>query len=453
MKHLLRREILFSMFLFLSFLCCTEEESTVQQSTEEEIRDFFALNQSESRSGTFSDELLDVIIRTLYQQDHLIDAVRSYKGKYGTPMWEHAISISTPNGFQFYVPIYNKRNKNEIKSIWNFGIYNNKLYHFTDVRNENAQLIEEYWKFDYFTYYALGEEPASGLKFHTESRSVEKCVNVSVTAGEGELASTSYSMVCWEVNEREYIKSALDKSGGSNGGFTSGTDLGDDNNLGMGSGGGSGGAGSGSSSTNTISYETIKEKIKNKLGTNCGISAILERIGGLSGLIGEIMMSKDYTGGYDAKNKKILMANGWDGDVTGKTFVEELIHFMQDQIYAKGIGTLMNTTVTNIEFEAKVLVDIYQIARNEGKFYRVESVVLQGIDEKDITTKEYKDFIYKIEQGDSIDNDYKNMLNKFNSYTPYPEYKNKMDTTLNPALLNSCGENMFLNNCNYTGGI
>lgn len=49
------------------------------------------------------------------------------------------------------------------------------------------------------------------------------------------------------------------------------------------------------------------------------------------------------------------MANGWDGDVTNKTFLEELIHFMQDQIYSDGIGALWRTATTNIEFEAKVM--------------------------------------------------------------------------------------------------
>lgn len=86
-----------------------------------------------------------------------------------------------------------------------------------------------------------------------------------------------------------------------------------------------------------------------------GIAAILDVIDGLSKLTWGIITSTDYTGGYNASNKTILMANGWDGDVTNKTFLEELIHFMQDQIYSDGIGALWRTATTNIEFEAKVM--------------------------------------------------------------------------------------------------
>lgn len=69
-----------------------------------------------------------------------------------------------------YVPVVNKTVDSEIETIWTFYIKGDTLYHFPFVRTCDAQYVEEYWKFDYFTTYALGKEPASGLKFYHNSR-------------------------------------------------------------------------------------------------------------------------------------------------------------------------------------------------------------------------------------------------------------------------------------------
>ena len=145
-------------------------------------------------------------------------------------------------------------------------------------------------------------------------------------------------------------------------------------------------------------------------------------------------------------NKTILMANGWDGDVTNTTFLEELSHFMQDQIYSDGIGALWRTATTNIEFEAKVMVDAYYIGKSD-KFYRSESVVLRRIEENNITSEDYKTFQTKIRKGKLSHEDYVNMLKLYNAYTPYPEYKDKLESNLLPSLLNSFGIKMFSNKC------
>ena len=461
MKHLFSSKISLSIFLFLFLLCCTQEETSDWNILEDkEIQAFFALDEIQSRAGDSCSDWMKIVINTLCTQENLIDAVRTYKEKYGTPMWQHCVEVATENGYQLFVPVYKKEYEDEIKSIWNFGIYNDTLYHFTDVRNENAQYVEEYWKFDYFTCYVLGNTPVNGLKFYTESRAVYKCVHAYITVGEGIYEYTEdKGFHCWEVDEKLYLATALDgdlgssgSSGGgsSDGGFTSGTSVsvgGGGSNSGISSN--SGNSTSDTSDSNSDTSDPIlgdyKQQVDDKLRINCGIAGILDNIGGLDNLTG-IILSRDYTGGYNSETKTIIMAFGWDGDVTSKAFVEELIHYMQDQVYPNGIGPLYETTLTNIEFEAKVMVDSYVYGKS-GKFYRVESMVLQRIGKENISTENYIDFLNKIKKGKLKNEEYIRMLNLYNQYTPYLEYQGKVDPNLSPLLLNTYGRNMYSNKC------
>ena len=267
MKHSPFLKVGLFMTMFVSFLCCTHEDSVWKNVEDKEVQSFFNVEDLYSRTNELNADLIRIVVSTLQKQDNLLKAIREYRFKYGSPMWLYSKCISTPNGLQIFIPVYNKNYPDEIKAIWHFGIYNNTLYHFTRTRKPEYTLIEEYWKFDYFTIFALGKKTASGLSFaHVESRTEYDCVKVSVTVGEGEYAYTDdKGWYCWPVGEDEYLQDITDPDGGggSGGGFDSGIPIDD----GFGNGGGSIG-GDGSSSSGSGSAPKAQKMFRNDNMTN-----------------------------------------------------------------------------------------------------------------------------------------------------------------------------------------
>lgn len=248
MKHSMIKKIGYLLTAVLFLFCCTSEKESLWRDVEkEEIQSFFKFESSQSRTESFTTDLIQVVINTLCKQGDLLDAIRTYRSKYGIPMWEHSVGVSVENGYQLFVPVYKKDGQDEIQTIWHFGIYDNKLYHFTLNRNPQSTIIEEYWKFDYFTTFALGKKPSSGLEFkELESRAAYKCVQTSVTVGEGEHAYTDYKgWYCWEIDDTVYFEENTEPDGGGgSGGFDSGVPVGGD--------GGTSGGGSNSSSGGNV---------------------------------------------------------------------------------------------------------------------------------------------------------------------------------------------------------
>ena len=250
MKHSMIKKIGYLLTAVLFLFCCTSEKESFWHDVEkEEIQSFFKFESSQSRTENFTTDLIQVVINTLCKQGDLLDAVRTYRSKYGIPMWEHSVGISVENGYRLFVPIYNENNKDEINLIWNFKIFEKKLYNFTSKRNPASNIVAEYWKFDYFTIYALGKKPKSGLSFeYVESRSDQNCVNASVTFGEGEYAHTEYmEQHCWSTDDdSESAYADMESDDGS--GFPSEIPIED-----SGGGGNSGSTGSGGDSNDNTS--------------------------------------------------------------------------------------------------------------------------------------------------------------------------------------------------------
>lgn len=250
MKHSMIKKTGYLLTAVLFLFCCTSEKESFWHDVEkEEIQSFFKFESSQSRTESFTTDLIQVVINTLCKQGDLLDAVRTYRSKYGIPMWEHSVGISVENGYRLFVPIYNENNKDEINLIWNFKIFKKKLYNFTSKRNPASNIVAEYWKFDYFTIYALGKKPKSGLSFeHVKSRSDQNCVNASVTVGEGEYAHTEYmEQHCWSTDDdSESAYADMESDDGS--GFPSEIPIED-----SGGGGNSGSTGSGGDSNDDTS--------------------------------------------------------------------------------------------------------------------------------------------------------------------------------------------------------
>lgn len=135
-------------------------------------------------------------------------------------------------------------------------------------------------------------------------------------------------------------------------------------------------------------------------------------------------------------------------NVEDPAFIEELIHFMQDMTYDGGIYQYVDNGKTNIEFEAKVIQDLFNYTRDGKYFKRRGCIVLTNILEENITFDGYIDFLKSIGNGTMANADYFNMLNKFNEYTTAISYKGSIKNNLNPLMLNLYGDQFAKNNCN-----
>ena len=228
MKHSMIKKTGYLLTAVLFLFCCTSEKESFWRDVEkEEIQSFFKFESSQSRTESFTTDLIQVVINTLCKQGDLLDAVRTYRSKYGIPMWEHSVGISVENGYQLFVPVHKKDSQAEIQTIWHFGIYDNKLYHFTLNRNPQSNIIEEYWKFDYFTIYALRKKPSSGLYFKDValSRSAFNCQYAYVGMEmNGEYEEIIVDVKCFNVDDSQFLNDGESGGGGGglgNGGFPS----------------------------------------------------------------------------------------------------------------------------------------------------------------------------------------------------------------------------------------
>lgn len=135
-------------------------------------------------------------------------------------------------------------------------------------------------------------------------------------------------------------------------------------------------------------------------------------------------------------------------NVEDPAFIEELIHFMQDMTYDGGIYQYVDNGKTNIEFEAKVIQDLFNYTRDGIHFNKRDSIVLINILDKDFAFIDYKKFLDSIGNRTMTNADYFNMLNKFNEYTTAISYKGSIKNNLNPLMLDLYGDQFAKNNCN-----
>lgn len=210
MKHSMILKIGYLLTAFLFLFCCTSEKELFWRDVEkEEIQSFFKSESLQSRTESLTTDLIQIVVNTLYKQRDLLDAIRTYRSKYGVPMWAHSKGIATSDGFQLFVPVFNENNPKEIQTIWYFGIYNQTLYHFTRNRPHSDDILEEYWRYDYFTTYALGEKPKNGLIFKSKVNSraeSDDCDDVFVEVyyedpytGESYYYQDYKGTICWDT--------------------------------------------------------------------------------------------------------------------------------------------------------------------------------------------------------------------------------------------------------------
>lgn len=152
---------------------CVNEQEDGSTLEDRELEQFFSYrSKGETREGVpdLPERGVLCVINTLCNWDEILPFIRMFKTDYGQPLWDHSVFVTCKDRYVLYVPVVNKTVDSEIETIWTFYIKGDTLYHFPLVRACDAQYVEEYWKFDYFTTYALGKEPASGLKFYHSPR-------------------------------------------------------------------------------------------------------------------------------------------------------------------------------------------------------------------------------------------------------------------------------------------
>ncbi len=423
----------YSFLFFTLFLCvmihnsCIQDESTYRQNSSR----FF------NSSGVL-DKNVQHFISQLSLKNDSAEFVTTFVENYGFPLWKEAFSFPIEGRWVYAIPVkYNK----QIESIWFFDRDDQGVKYFIFSRKNATGILDDcFWMFDYFEVkLSLYKPKREGERMFFVERPqvdtrtmlvIEYCNDIYVGT-EGNL-EFQYRY-CWH----DYVRLPWT--------MPTPNDLGDGILPDRDGGGGASGGGSGVSNDQTPSSSSIENQIKEKLEKNCGFAAVLKDIGGTQNL--QIIFDPNLlnSGQYNPFTKEMKLSSQ-DINVQDPTFIEELIHYIQDHVYPGGIAQHVGTGKTNIEFEAKVLQDLYQYGRDK-KLYRTESRVLLRIKDAEITTEEYKDFLKSIQDNTMTVDDFRNMLGKFNIYTPYSAYKDKVNEGLNSYLLNLYGSKFASYNC------
>lgn len=200
----------------------------------------------------------------------------------------------------------------------------------------------------------------------------------------------------------------------------------------------------------TLSVDSLEWLIKDILYNNCGLAEALDDIDGLSRVQGIKFDSKEHAG-YDPRDKKFVFNPNWDGDVNGKVFLEELFHCLQDNNYSNGTEQYLKLGLTNLEFEAKIAVDIYVAGNNKhgykNKIVMGESTPLFRIPNDSIDFDDYNLLLKNIRKEDEFPIEhYNKWLHIFGKFYPYVKEENIIDS-LEPQILKKYGKKFFKNNC------
>lgn len=162
-----------------------------------------------TRSGSVKEVIVNDVITTLRSNDSLPERVAGYVARFGMPLWDNSVCISREeeDGWDLFVPMYKEGVDEEINTIWSFASRGDTLYHVIELRNPSSTVVEEYWRFDYFTISVLGKKPSSGLTFDgiVATRAVNvgwdvKCKDAYITVEIGHESATEYKGThCWQI--------------------------------------------------------------------------------------------------------------------------------------------------------------------------------------------------------------------------------------------------------------
>lgn len=358
--------------ILFTLSCCVNEEDSFWSETESaDIRSFFNVEPLQSRSGDFTADLAMLVINTLKEQDNLLMPIQKYKERYGIPMWQYSVGISTVDGYQLFVPIYKTENPDEIQSVWFFGIFDGMLYQFTRIRPQSNDILEEYWRFDYFTIHALGKRPKSRLSFESVAKSraesLSDCqlayVELEYTDYDGNTYYTKEpkGMICWDESKEAYVEIDIVDVPDNEDEFGTEIPIGHGGGTGNNNGELSGNVApkakamfrnSNMTDTNWAVIENMLEKIiEDCMGENL-YNGLLEKLNG-STLSIQFVNSEGSSFYFDGSTSSIKLSNK---NVESNHLIHEMFHAYQ--AYQETADSYQNATI-NLEIEAHYAQYLY----------------------------------------------------------------------------------------------
>jgi hypothetical protein len=183
----------------------------------------------------------------------------------------------------------------------------------------------------------------------------------------------------------------------------------------------------------TTQKNLLENILKNYRIQNCGSTAIFNAISNANFKFGvKIKSDLPYSAGYDSGNNTLYFKN--NDAISFSSINEEMTHVFQD-VYYSGSERYSSVGRVNIEFEAKLAVDL----SSDGccKVFGSAPETIKS---------EYFKWIIKIKENSYYidDVEYTGWLNKFNQY--HPEYSSEYSSDLTePHALKSISS---LFNCN-----
>ena len=145
-------------------------------------------------------------------------------------------------------------------------------------------------------------------------------------------------------------------------------------------------------------------------------------------------LSGKRTGGYNPANGSISFAG--NHAISLATVREELLHAFQDHFYVGGIGQYLQIGFSNIEFEAKVIVDVVDLFDGVGQC----CMPFTGLSSGD-TAVDYQSWLVAITKGGTqmpkfweIEEEYFTWLERFKEANP--SYNKPTDPQLTPNAAN-----------------
>lgn len=225
------------------------------------------------------DYSLNQIVEQLQLKNEESRFVPEFLNCYGYPQWRHSVNFLTTDGdIAYAVPVYNDGVK-EVSHIWFFVVGEKRTNYFVFSRTEaERKSSSQLWMFDYFTKYALGNTPSSGVSFVPEIMVTTRAAMETETNPEDGINSLDVEVIavtrcnhivsyaggyvydhgiyCWTEFELYNGSDGGSSGGGSGGGYTPPPGDGSYENPGGGSSGSGGNIGDGSS-TNTPMAKAI----------------------------------------------------------------------------------------------------------------------------------------------------------------------------------------------------
>lgn len=359
-----KRSVLYTVLsILVSYLAgCVNEQEDKTPLENRELEQFFSYHSKGEAREVVSDlqeRGVLCVINTLCNWDEILSFIRMFKTDYGQPLWDHSVFISCEDKYVLYVPAVKQAIDSEIETIWTFYIKGDTLYHFPLVRTCDFKYVEEYWKFDYFTTYALGKEPADGLKFHNFFR--------STTPPGPDVNCTHAYVVIGGVTYDKGIHCWWDDEGSDGGNHTPGTEFPPQPILPEDApgGGGSGGVGpvydpviNKIASTITLTEKQI-EKLREAIGVMediCMVDALMGEMKSQGKTISIVDIDPQISAKGEAcyKPSSNTLSFSSEDKITPQALLHEYFHFYQTQ-KNKGIVSGKNGVM---EIERNIYYDI-----------------------------------------------------------------------------------------------